>query len=153
MALRCEAVPAGSRNRFAVAVALGSMLLLDLTIFRLCHRSPRDSPDRNRRQQMWPDWSPRCMLKAAPKSCTLTSGRRARSVGRRDAPKKARRREFCPGCGTSKAIDLRTLDRHPLASVGMLVLGLRCSWCPGSAPLLKLIGLFALPPSRWAETT
>ena len=38
---------------------------------------------------------------------------------------------FCPGCGTSKAIDLRTVDRHPLASVGTLVLGLRCSWCPG----------------------
>jgi hypothetical protein len=30
---------------------------------------------------------------------------------------------FCPGCGTSRAIDLRTLDRHPLASVGTLVLG------------------------------
>ena len=30
---------------------------------------------------------------------------------------------FCPGCGTSKAIDLRTIDRHPLASVGTLVLG------------------------------
>ena len=35
---------------------------------------------------------------------------------------------FCPGCGTSRAIDLRTVDRHPLASVGTLVLGLRCSW-------------------------
>jgi hypothetical protein len=32
---------------------------------------------------------------------------------------------FCPGCGTSRVIDLRTLDRHPLASVGTLVLGLR----------------------------
>ena len=39
---------------------------------------------------------------------------------------------FCPGCGTSRPIDLRTLDRHPLTSVGTLVLGLRCSWCPGS---------------------
>jgi hypothetical protein len=47
--------------------------------------------------------------------------------------------DFCPGCGTSRAIDLRTVDRHPLvrtvdrhplASVGTLVLGLRCSWCP-----------------------
>jgi hypothetical protein len=38
----------------------------------------------------------------------------------------------CPGCGTSRAIDLRTLDRHPLASVDTLVHGLRCSWCPGS---------------------
>jgi hypothetical protein len=34
---------------------------------------------------------------------------------------------FCPGCATSRAIDLRTIDRHPLASVGTLVLGLRCS--------------------------
>jgi hypothetical protein len=32
----------------------------------------------------------------------------------------------CPGCGTSRAIDLRSTDRHPLASVGSLVLGLRC---------------------------
>ena len=59
---------------------------------------------------------------------------------------------FCPGCGTSKAVDLRTVDRHPLASVGTLVLGLRCSWCPGSAPMPKLIGLFTLPPARRAET-
>jgi signal transduction histidine kinase len=39
---------------------------------------------------------------------------------------------FCPGCGTGRAIDLRTLDRHPLVSVGTMVLGLRCSCCPGS---------------------
>jgi hypothetical protein len=25
---------------------------------------------------------------------------------------------FCLGCGTSRPIDLRTIDRHPLASVG-----------------------------------
>jgi hypothetical protein len=31
---------------------------------------------------------------------------------------------FCPGCRTSRAIDLWTVDRHPLASVGTLVLGL-----------------------------
>jgi hypothetical protein len=60
---------------------------------------------------------------------------------------------FCPGCGTSKAIDLRTLDCHPLASVGTLVLGLRCSWCPVSAPMPKLVGLFALPPAARADTT
>jgi hypothetical protein len=46
------------------------------------------------------------------------------------------------------AIDLRTVDRHPLASVGTLVLGLRCSWCPGSAPMPKLLGLYALPLAR-----
>src|SRR5215467_8952078 len=28
----------------------------------------------------------------------------------------------CPGCRTSRAIDIRTLDRLPLASVGSLVL-------------------------------
>jgi hypothetical protein len=60
---------------------------------------------------------------------------------------------FCPGCGTSRAIDLRTLDRHPLASVGTLMLGLRCSWCPGSAPMPKLMGLFALPPARREDAT
>jgi hypothetical protein len=47
------------------------------------------------------------------------------------------------GCGTSRAIDVRTIDRHPLASVDTLVLGLRCSWCPGSAPMPKLLGLYA----------
>jgi hypothetical protein len=36
----------------------------------------------------------------------------------------------CPGCDTSNAVDIRTVDRHPLASVGSLVLGLRCSMCP-----------------------
>src|SRR5271166_29687 len=54
----------------------------------------------------------------------------------------------CPGCGTSRAIDLRTVDRHPLASVGTLVLGLRCSWCPGSAPMPKILGLHALPATE-----
>src|SRR5258708_3295483 len=42
---------------------------------------------------------------------------------------------YCPGCGTSRAIDIRALDRHPLAAVGSLVIGLRCSWCPGNAPM------------------
>jgi hypothetical protein len=53
---------------------------------------------------------------------------------------------FCQGCGTRRAIDLRTLNRHPLASVGTLVLRLRCCWCPGSAPIPKLLGLYALLP-------
>jgi hypothetical protein len=54
---------------------------------------------------------------------------------------------FCPGCGTSRAIDLRKVDRHPLAAVATLVLGLRCSWCPESAPMPKILGLHALPVS------
>jgi hypothetical protein len=57
---------------------------------------------------------------------------------------------YCPGCGTSRALDLRKVDRHPLASVGTLVLGLRCSWCPGSAPMPKILGLYALPPAATA---
>jgi hypothetical protein len=54
---------------------------------------------------------------------------------------------YCPGCRTSRAIDIRTTDRHPLASVGSLVLGLRCSWCPGSAPMPVVTGLLSLPPA------
>jgi hypothetical protein len=50
-----------------------------------------------------------------------------------------------------QAIDLQRIDRHPLASIGTLVLGLRCSWCPGSAPMPKLTGLFALPPRRRSD--
>lgn len=53
---------------------------------------------------------------------------------------------FCPGCGTGRAIDVRTIDRHPIVSVGSLALGLKCSWCPGSAPMPKIRGLHALPP-------
>jgi hypothetical protein len=57
---------------------------------------------------------------------------------------------FCPGCGTSHAIDLRKVDRHPLASVATLVLGLRCSWCPESAPMPRILGLHVLPPAAKA---
>jgi hypothetical protein len=60
---------------------------------------------------------------------------------------------YCPGCKTTRAIDIRTLDRHPLASVGSLVLGSRCSWCPGSAPMPVLTGLHAVPPAaRWSKS-
>jgi hypothetical protein len=52
---------------------------------------------------------------------------------------------YCPGCRTSRAIDIRTIDRHPLASVGSLVLGLRCTWCGGAGPMPRLIGLHRLP--------
>jgi len=54
---------------------------------------------------------------------------------------------FCPGCGTGRAIDIRTIDRHPLASIGSLVVGLRCSWCRGSAPMPKILGLHVTPPA------
>jgi hypothetical protein len=45
-------------------------------------------------------------------------------------------------------IDLWTVDHHPLASVGTVVLGLWCSGCPGSVPMQRLLGLYALPPAR-----
>src|SRR6266446_2518067 len=60
---------------------------------------------------------------------------------------------YCPGCRTSRAIDIRALDRHPLASVGSLAIGFRCSWCPGSAPMPILTGLHAVPPAaRWSKS-
>jgi hypothetical protein len=60
---------------------------------------------------------------------------------------------FCPGCGTSRAIDLRKVDRHPPALVATLVLGLRCSWRPESAPMPRILGLHALPPAAKAATS
>jgi hypothetical protein len=60
---------------------------------------------------------------------------------------------YCPGCRTSRAIDVRRLDRHPLASVGSLVLGLRCSWCRGSASMPVLKGLYSVPPAAMRGDT
>jgi hypothetical protein len=47
--------------------------------------------------------------------------------------------------------DLRKVDRHPLASVATPVLGLRCSWCPESAPMPRILGL--LPPAAKAAAS
>jgi hypothetical protein len=58
----------------------------------------------------------------------------------------------CPGCRTNRSLDLRAIDRHPLASVGSLVLGLRCSWCRGAAPMPKISGLYAAAPSATAAS-
>jgi hypothetical protein len=57
---------------------------------------------------------------------------------------------FCPACCTSRAMELRKVDPHPLASVATLVLGLRCTWCPESAPMPRILGLHALPPAAKA---
>jgi hypothetical protein len=61
---------------------------------------------------------------------------------------------YCPGCRTSRALDIRALDRHPLASVGSVVLGLRWTWCQGGAPMMPVLtGLHALPPiARWSKS-
>ena len=45
----------------------------------------------------------------------------------------------------ARSLDLPTIDRHPLASVGSLVLGLRCTWCGGAVPMRKITGLHAMP--------
>jgi hypothetical protein len=58
-------------------------------------------------------------------------------VGRRDTVA----RRLLPGLWDKSRDGPTHRARHPLASVGMVVLGLRCSWCPGSAPMPKLLGM------------
>jgi hypothetical protein len=58
---------------------------------------------------------------------------------------------FCAGCRTSRAIDLRTADRHPFASVGTLVLVLRLL-VSGLGANAEPAGLYALPPGRGAQS-
>jgi hypothetical protein len=58
---------------------------------------------------------------------------------------------YCPGHRTSRAIDIRTIDRYQLASVGSLVLGLRCRWCSGSAPMAVITGAARVPAGSEAE--
>jgi hypothetical protein len=62
-----------------------------------------------------------------------------------DNPSIWRRDSFCPSQAPSETVP------HPLASAGTFVLGLRCSWCPGSAPMPKLLGLYALQPAGAAR--
>jgi hypothetical protein len=40
-----------------------------------------------------------------------------------------------------------------IASVATLVLGLRCSWCPESAPMPRILGLQPLPPAAKAAAS
>jgi hypothetical protein len=46
----------------------------------------------------------------------------------------------CPGCCTTNAIDLRTLDRHP-AAVTSLIPWLSCRSCRPHAPFAELVRL------------
>jgi hypothetical protein len=55
---------------------------------------------------------------------------------------------FCPGCGTSRPIDLRTVDRHPPGLGGHACARSALFVVPGSAPMPKLLGLYALPPAN-----
>jgi len=56
---------------------------------------------------------------------------------------------YCPGCATSRTIDIRKLDRHPLGCIGNLVLGMRCTWCPGGARCRRSRG--SIGRRRWPE--
>ena len=48
----------------------------------------------------------------------------------------------CPGCRTTNAIDLRTLDRHRDAAVSSLIPWLSCRSCrPNTAPFAELVRL------------
>jgi hypothetical protein len=57
----------------------------------------------------------------------------------------------CAGCDTSRMVDVRTIDRHPLASICSLVLGLRCSWCQGAGPMPRILGLHSEATARAAR--
>lgn len=77
------------------------------------------------RSREYPLWSPSIR-------CALVAGYPWLEIG-------------CPGCGTSRSIDLRDLDRHPEASIASLLIGLKCSWCRGRAPMPRLLGLYEWP--------
>jgi hypothetical protein len=54
-----------------------------------------------------------------------------------------------PGLRHERAIDLRKVGGHPLASVSTF--GLRYSWCAEAAPMPRILALHALPPAAKAE--
>jgi hypothetical protein len=45
----------------------------------------------------------------------------------------------CPACGQFGSIDLRTLDRHPGASISNLIPSVSCRRCTPNAPFAKLL--------------
>lgn len=47
----------------------------------------------------------------------------------------------CPACRTTNSVDLRTLDRHPDATVTSLILALSCRSCRPLAPFAELVRL------------
>jgi hypothetical protein len=47
----------------------------------------------------------------------------------------------CPACRTTTSVDLRTLDRHPGATVTSLIPALSCRSCRPDAPFAELVRL------------
>jgi hypothetical protein len=54
----------------------------------------------------------------------------------------------CPACGQVGSVDLRTLDRHPSASISSLIPSVSCRRCSPNAPFAKLRGA-----DGWAGVT
>ena len=52
----------------------------------------------------------------------------------------------CPACGQVGSVDLRTLDRHPGASISSLIPSVSCRRCSPNAPFAKLEMLTAGRP-------
>jgi hypothetical protein len=52
----------------------------------------------------------------------------------------------CPACGQLGSVDLRSLDRHPGASISSLVPSVSCRRCSPHAPFAKLDMLSAERP-------
>ena len=52
----------------------------------------------------------------------------------------------CPACGQVGSVDLRTLDRHPGASISSLIPSLSCRRCSPNAPFARLEMLTAERP-------
>ncbi|HMJ44222.1 MAG TPA: hypothetical protein VK522_18295 [Pseudolabrys sp.] len=59
---------------------------------------------------------------------------------------------YCPGCRQASQVDLRTINRHPAASLSSLIPALSCRRCTGGAPFAKLQGasMVYLAP-RWRK--
>ena len=47
----------------------------------------------------------------------------------------------CPACRTTQSVDLRTIDRHPDATVTSLIPALSCRSCRPHAPFAELLRL------------
>jgi hypothetical protein len=54
----------------------------------------------------------------------------------------------CPACRTTQSVDLRTVDRHPDASITSLIPALSCRSCRPNAPFAELL---RLSPSSVAD--
>jgi hypothetical protein len=52
----------------------------------------------------------------------------------------------CPACGQFGSVDLRSLDRHPGASISSLIPSVSCRRCSPNAPFAKLERLTTEPP-------